>query len=189
MLTPRSLVLAVPGNSPDNPPGSYSLQICLSWPYRDGYLGQEKQLTVPNTQNERRKLFLEFAASYAEPFRSVMEAITDDTEIKSVELADWPPPKDLHTTGKVVLMGDSLHQMAMCKSPRSFYHFFPLYFPWPSQYVLTTMSQTAVRGQTTRLLMLLTLRTTLFHCLGPQMRLLLGSNQKGTSWPNFYAVH
>lgn len=112
-------VLDAPGNSPDNPPDSYNLQICLSWPYRDGYLGREKQVCVPDTQEDRRKLFLEFAASYAEPFRSVMGAITDDTEIRTVDLSDWPPPKGLHTTGNAVLMGDSLHHMAMCKSPGS----------------------------------------------------------------------
>ncbi|KAK9440956.1 FAD binding domain-containing protein [Metarhizium brunneum] len=106
-------VLDAPGNSPDNPPDSYNLQICLSWPYRDGYLGRKKQVCVPDTQEDRRKLFLEFAASYAEPFRSVMGAITDDTEIRSVDLSDWPPPKGLHTTGNAVLMGDSLHHMAM----------------------------------------------------------------------------
>ncbi|KID67684.1 FAD binding domain-containing protein, partial [Metarhizium hybridum] len=106
-------VLDAPGNSPDNPPDSYNLQICLSWPYRDGYLGREKQVRVPDTQEDRRKLFLEFAASYAEPFRSVMGAITNDTEIRSVDLSDWPPPKGLHTTGNAVLMGDSLHHMAM----------------------------------------------------------------------------
>lgn len=108
-----------PGNSPDNDPDSYNLQICLSWPLRDGYLGREKQLEVPDTQEDRHKLFLEFAASYAEPFRSVMEAITADTEIKNVDLSDWPPPKGFHTTGNVILMGDSLHQMAMCKSQDS----------------------------------------------------------------------
>ncbi|KAH0601498.1 hypothetical protein MHUMG1_00374 [Metarhizium humberi] len=95
-------VLDAPGNSPDNPPDSYNLQICLSWPYRDGYLGREKQVRVPDTQEGRRKLFLEFAASYAEPFRSVMGAITDDTEIRSVDLSDWPPPKGLHTTGNAM---------------------------------------------------------------------------------------
>jgi hypothetical protein len=79
-------------------------------------MGQQKPLVVPDTQEDRRKLFNEFAASYAEPFRSIMGAITDDTEVRNVDLFDWPPPKGLHTTGNVVLMGDSLHQMAMCKS-------------------------------------------------------------------------
>ncbi|OAA50605.1 Aromatic-ring hydroxylase-like protein [Metarhizium rileyi] len=106
-------VLDAPGNSPENPPDMYNLQICLSWLYRDGCLGRGKQVGIPETQEDRRKLFLEFAASYAEPFCSVMGAITNDTEVRSVDLSDWPPPKGLHTTGNVVLMGDSLHPMAM----------------------------------------------------------------------------
>ncbi|KAK2592255.1 hypothetical protein QQS21_010042 [Conoideocrella luteorostrata] len=106
-------VLDAPGNSPENDPDSYNLQICLSWPYRDGYLGRERQLQVPDSQESRHKLFHEFAATYAEPFSSILRAVTVDTEIKQIDLCDWPPPIGLHTKGNVVLMGDAMHQMAM----------------------------------------------------------------------------
>lgn len=39
------------------------------------------------------------------------------TEIKTLELFDCVPPEGLRSEGRVVLMGDALHQMTMCKSP------------------------------------------------------------------------
>lgn len=38
------------------------------------------------------------------------------TEIKTLELFDCVPPEDLRSEGRVVLMGDALHPMTMCKS-------------------------------------------------------------------------
>jgi hypothetical protein len=52
---------------------------------------------------------------WAEPFRSFVRAIPEETEIKPLELCDWPPPKNMRTTGRVALVGDALHAMAMCK--------------------------------------------------------------------------
>ncbi|PKS05921.1 hypothetical protein jhhlp_007754 [Lomentospora prolificans] len=35
------------------------------------------------------------------------------TEIKTLDLFDWPPPRGLRGSGRVILMGDSMHQMTM----------------------------------------------------------------------------
>ena len=42
--------------------------------------------------------------------------ISGGTEVKALELYDCVPPEGLKSNGRVVLMGDSLHQMSMCKS-------------------------------------------------------------------------
>ena len=42
--------------------------------------------------------------------------ISGGTEVKALELYDCVPPEGLKSNGRVVLMGDSLHQMTMCES-------------------------------------------------------------------------
>lgn len=109
------VVLDAPGNNEDST-DKYSCQICVSWPYSEGFFGSSEPIEAPSTNEERHRLIQKFAATWAEPFRSITQAIPEDTDIKSLDLQDYPPPKGLRTTGRAVLMGDSLHAMAMCKS-------------------------------------------------------------------------
>ncbi|KAI9158881.1 LOW QUALITY PROTEIN: putative FAD-dependent monooxygenase [Paramyrothecium foliicola] len=105
-------MLDAPGNSEDGA-GNYNCQMCISWPFRQGFFGSPEPIEFPGTNEGRHKLIQEFAATWAEPFRSLAHSIPEDTDIKSLEVQDFPPPKELRTTGRAVLMGDSLHAMAM----------------------------------------------------------------------------
>jgi hypothetical protein len=102
----------------------YVGQICISWPFRPDFFGEEEPIEFPATNEERLHLTRRFAQTWAEPFRSLILDLADDTEVKTLDLADWPPPKSLRGSGPVVLMGDSMHQMAMCK----FFFFFLFFF-------------------------------------------------------------
>ena len=108
-------VLDAPGNNTDSLSDSYTVQICISWPYREGFLNQPLALETPKSNPERHELLRTLAKTYAEPFRTLIESIPQDTEVKHIDLHDWAPPRGLRSTGRVVLMGDALHQMAMCK--------------------------------------------------------------------------
>lgn len=61
-----------------------------------------------------------FAKSWSEPFRSLVLEIPDETEVKSLLLQDWPPPKPVRGSGRVALLGDAFHPMVMCTATPSF---------------------------------------------------------------------
>lgn len=62
------------------------------------------------------KLLRDFAQTWAEPFRGLVLGLNGGTEVKALDLYDCVPPRGLKGNGRVVLMGDALHQMTMCKS-------------------------------------------------------------------------
>ncbi|KAJ6439680.1 FAD binding domain-containing protein [Purpureocillium lavendulum] len=105
-------VLDAPRNNAESS-GSYALQICVSWPYREGFLGRSSPLEVPESNQQRHELLDELAQTWAEPFRSVFRDIPDAAEIKNIELHDWAPPYGFRSAGSVLLMGDALHHMVM----------------------------------------------------------------------------
>jgi hypothetical protein len=111
-------VLDAPGNgtaAEDGIGSEYSCQICVSWPVREGFFGGTEPLAYPSTNEAKLELMKSFAKTWAEPFSSLVLEIPESTEVKNVELCDFAPPKDLRGTGRVVLMGDAFHAMAMCK--------------------------------------------------------------------------
>lgn len=119
-------VLDAPGNG-DGRTDKYSCQIVTSWPLREGFFDSPAPLPFPPTNEARLALLKTFAQTWAEPFRSLVLAMPPDTDVKHFELVDFAPPKDLRTKHRVVLMGDALHAMAMCKSrcrsgPSNFRH-------------------------------------------------------------------
>ena len=103
----------MPGNTLSST-DKYSLQIAVSYPLRDGFFGRPGPITAPATNAERIDLIKEFARTWAEPFRSVVLDIPEDTEVKPVALTDWVPPQGLRGSGRVTLLGDALHAMVMC---------------------------------------------------------------------------
>lgn len=90
--------------------------MCISWPYRPGFLGNESPLDVPASQSERYRLLRQIASTWAEQFRSIAYEFLEGEEIKDLVPRDFPPPKTLRSKGRSVLMGDAIHAMAMCKS-------------------------------------------------------------------------
>ncbi|KAJ6781804.1 hypothetical protein PWT90_06436 [Aphanocladium album] len=105
-------ILDAPGNSKEST-DHYLLQICISWLEKPGFRGQEEPTTIPETNQGRAELFKSIASIWAEPFRSLAMKVRDDDEVKGIRIMDWVPPKDLRSKGRAVLMGDSLHVMAM----------------------------------------------------------------------------
>jgi hypothetical protein len=107
-------VLDAPGNN-EQSGDKYSGQLCVSWPSREGFFNNGPSIDIPATDEARSALIKTFAATWAEPFRSLALSIPTGTEVKQVDLSDWPPPKGLRGSGPVMLMGDAFHPMAMCK--------------------------------------------------------------------------
>ncbi|KAF5013338.1 hypothetical protein FDECE_641 [Fusarium decemcellulare] len=105
-------VLDAPGNYTD---GShpYVCQMCVSWPYREGFFNSPSPIEIPTTDEERHKLLTNLAETWAEPFRSLALGVTTNAELKPLTPQDFPPPQGLHSTGRAVLMGDAIHAMAM----------------------------------------------------------------------------
>ncbi|KAK3301754.1 uncharacterized protein B0T15DRAFT_322591 [Chaetomium strumarium] len=106
-------VLDAPGNSPEGNGGKYTCQMVVSWPIRDGFFNQSTPLEFPETNEDRIALIKKFAGTWAEPFRSLAHSLPSATEVKCLDLYDWPPLKGLRTTGHVALVGDAMHAMAM----------------------------------------------------------------------------
>ncbi|KAF4943119.1 hypothetical protein FSARC_15038, partial [Fusarium sarcochroum] len=105
-------LLDAPGNHEDNS-HPYVCQMCVSWPYREGFFNSDSPIEIPDTAEESHNLVRKFAETWAEPFRSLALGVPTDLELKGLKLQDLPPPKDLHTSGRAVLMGDSIHATAM----------------------------------------------------------------------------
>lgn len=110
---PLHIVLDAPGNDEGtNEGGNYTCQIVVSWTTQ----GDSSSSTpVPDTDEESLSLIKSFASAWAEPFRSLILNIPPGTTTQRLNLTDWPPPRDLRTSGNVALVGDALHPMAMCK--------------------------------------------------------------------------
>uniref|UniRef100_A0A8H7KFG3 FAD-binding domain-containing protein n=1 Tax=Bionectria ochroleuca TaxID=29856 RepID=A0A8H7KFG3_BIOOC len=87
--------------------------MCVSWPYRNGFLDSEHPIDIPSSNAERLQLFQRISSTWGEPFLTIAKEVAADQEIKSLELRDFPPPRELRTNGRAVLMGDSFHAMAM----------------------------------------------------------------------------
>lgn len=79
--------LEVPGDheapgSKENGEKLYRCQIMTSWPYRDGFFGRVDPSDVPNTDFGQLIWMKSISADWAEPFRSIVQDIPEDSEIK-----------------------------------------------------------------------------------------------------------
>ncbi|KAJ2897448.1 putative FAD-dependent monooxygenase [Zalerion maritima] len=105
-------VLDSPGNA-GNTTGKYNCQVCVSWPFREGFFGSSEPTEMPPTKETKTELVRKLAATWKDPFRSFVLGIPEDTEFIGLDLTDFPPPKGLRSQGRVTLMGDAIHAMAM----------------------------------------------------------------------------
>lgn len=115
-------VLDAPGNNAESS-DQYTYQLCVSWPYREGFLGEPAPIEIPDSNAEKHELIQTLAATWAEPFRTLALSIPENEIIKGFAPQDFPPPLGLHSTGQAVLMGDAFHAMAMCKLAYTSTHF------------------------------------------------------------------
>jgi len=114
---PSPVVLDAPGNG-GTAVDKYSCQMIVSWPAREGFFGSPSPTPFPTSNDARLELIRRFGRTWAEPFRSMILGLPQDTEVKCLDLCDFAPPMGLRSRGRAVLMGDSFHAMAMCERPR-----------------------------------------------------------------------
>ena len=93
------------------------MQVSVSWEQKAGFLGREKPLQCPESQQERHELLREIATTWQEPWKSFALSIPKDTDIQLLIVQDFIPPVGFRQRGRVTMLGDSVHAMAMCKSP------------------------------------------------------------------------
>lgn len=91
----------------------YKCQIIISWPYRGKWLDRADPTGVPNTKTGQLTLMRHLSQSWAEPFRSLVQNIPRDADIRPIELTDWEPRKSSGFGGRVFLVGDAAHAMVM----------------------------------------------------------------------------
>ncbi|EMC97897.1 hypothetical protein BAUCODRAFT_22772 [Baudoinia panamericana UAMH 10762] len=97
----------------------YRCQIMTSWPYRPGFLDCAEPVEVPESKVDQLKWMKKLAEDWVEPFRSLVQGISEDSEVKPIDLADWLPrstaatPLGQECGGRIALVGDAGHAMVM----------------------------------------------------------------------------
>jgi 2-polyprenyl-6-methoxyphenol hydroxylase-like FAD-dependent oxidoreductase len=95
------------------PPDTYKCQIILSWPYRENWLDRVDPTECPNTRTGQSFLMKNLSESWAEPFRSLVQSMPKESDIRPIELADGLPRPSTGFGGRVVLAGDAAATMVM----------------------------------------------------------------------------
>ncbi|CEJ61729.1 hypothetical protein PMG11_10251 [Penicillium brasilianum] len=99
--------LDTPNNFDESSKDRYHVQIIVSW-------ADEKDIAVPKDNADRIALMKSLTDNWAEPFRSLVEKLPEDTEARSIRIEDWIfSPSRTHIHPRAVLMGDSAHTMTM----------------------------------------------------------------------------
>ena len=104
-------------NTPSDPvssegkEGTYYCQVMTSWPYRAGFAGRADPTDVPNTKAGQLSWMKFLAEDWAEPFRSIVQNIPQDSEVMPIHLANWLPRRTTAFDGRVILLGDAAHSM------------------------------------------------------------------------------
>ncbi|PYH71815.1 FAD-dependent oxidoreductase [Aspergillus vadensis CBS 113365] len=100
-------ILDNPNNFAESSKDKYECQIIISW-------ADSKDIAVPSDNRERIALMKSLASNWAEPFRTLVYGLPEDTEARSIRIADWMfRPLQNRSHPRVVLMGDSAHTMTM----------------------------------------------------------------------------
>ena len=95
------------------PPDKYSCQVIISWPHRENWLDRVDPTECPNTRTGQSFLMRKFSQTWAEPFRSLVQNIPKDSDIRPIELTDWLPRPSTGFGSRVVLLGDAAATMVM----------------------------------------------------------------------------
>ncbi|KAJ5432398.1 FAD-dependent monooxygenase [Penicillium daleae] len=99
--------LDTPNNFDESSKDRYHVQIIVSW-------ADEKDIAVPKENADRIALMKRLTDNWAEPFRSLIQKLPEDTEARSIRIEDWMfSPNHTHNHPRAVLMGDSAHTMTM----------------------------------------------------------------------------
>lgn len=94
---------------------TYLYQLCISWNTNNSPLDQFANTNDSLSNKDRINIVKRVAQDWAEPFRSFVSLIPDTTNVKQLNLEDFPPPLEMPQWKRVLLVGDALHAMSMCK--------------------------------------------------------------------------
>ncbi|KAI2732354.1 hypothetical protein CBS147332_1493 [Penicillium roqueforti] len=99
--------LDTPNNFENSSKDRYHCQIIISW-------ADSKGIPVPDTNAERLALMKKLTDNWSEPFRSLVQKLPHDVEVRSIRVEDWMFSLGrAHAHPRAVLMGDSAHTMTM----------------------------------------------------------------------------
>lgn len=103
---------------PDKPDGLASVQLTISWPFEEGYLGEKEGSDPPETFDEQREWLKRIAKHWASPVRDLIYNIADDSVLRNVNIEEWLPSDDIprFSDKRVTVVGDAAHLMTSCKS-------------------------------------------------------------------------
>ncbi|GAT21245.1 FAD binding domain protein [Aspergillus luchuensis] len=91
-------ILDNPNNFAESSKDKYECQIIISW-------ADSKDIAVPSDNRDRIALMKSLASNWAEPFRTLVYGLPEDTEARSIRIADWMfRPLQNRSHPRVVLM-------------------------------------------------------------------------------------
>ncbi|KAJ6016660.1 hypothetical protein N7451_000039 [Penicillium sp. IBT 35674x] len=99
--------LDTPSNFQDSSRDEYLCQVIVSW-------ADQKGIALPSGNTDRIALMKRLTDNWAEPFRSLVHSLPEDTVPRSIRIEDWifrPGQRDAHP--RAILMGDAAHTMTM----------------------------------------------------------------------------
>lgn len=103
------VVLDTPNNFENSSKDRYHCQIIVSW-------ADSKDIPVPSSNTDRITLMKNLTENWSEPFRSLVQKLEDDVEVRSIRVEDWIFQLGRkHGHPRAVLVGDSAHTMTMCE--------------------------------------------------------------------------
>ncbi|KAJ5260522.1 hypothetical protein N7478_012127 [Penicillium angulare] len=99
--------LDTPSNFEESSKDQYHCQIIVSW-------ADSKGIVLPASGPDRIALMKKLTDNWAEPFRSLVQKLPEDAEVRSIRIEDWMfKLGNEHKHPRTVLVGDSAHTMTM----------------------------------------------------------------------------
>lgn len=94
--------------------------VTMSYPCLDAQgnkLNEEAVPIVPATSKDRLALMKWLSEGWAEPMRTIIDDIPDDTYVREISILEWLPEKGAWDThgGRITIAGDAAHPMSSCE--------------------------------------------------------------------------
>ena len=102
----------------ESPTDKASVQLTISWPFEEGYLGEEQGSEPPEEFEERLAWLRRIAKYWANPVREMIYNIPDGSILRAVNIEEWLPNNDMtrYKDERVTIVGDAAHLMTSCKN-------------------------------------------------------------------------
>jgi 2-polyprenyl-6-methoxyphenol hydroxylase-like FAD-dependent oxidoreductase len=95
-----------------------AVQLTLSWPFEEGYLGESEPSDPPKEHLDRIAWLRRLAKNWANPVHDLIENMPEDSMVRAINIEEWMPndANRRRTDGRLTLVGDAAHLMTSCKS-------------------------------------------------------------------------